>query len=213
MADVFMDDNGDGIRQPGEAAIAGAPLTAGNAFVEASTDKAGNAMIDGLEPFRPVMIGIDAGSLPDPYVQPALPGVVVTPRPGVVTRVALPMTQAGEIEGVVMRDGGNPIEGLSLELVDAEGRVRATTLTEFDGYFLFESVAYGRYTVRMAKASAAALRLDPALVLSAAPGKATPRIKLGTQKLKPLQRAATATDDGGDGANSARGPPTTGGLR
>jgi len=213
MADVFMDDNGDGIRQPGEAAIAGVPLTAGNAFVEASTDKAGNAMIDGLEPFRPVMIGIDAGSLPDPYVQPALPGVVVTPRPGVVTRVALPMTQAGEIEGVVMRDGGNPIEGLSLELVDAEGRVRATTLTEFDGYFLFESVAYGRYTVRIAKASAAALRLDPALVLSAAPGKATPRIKLGTQKLKPLQRAATAPDDGGDGANSARGPPTNGGLR
>lgn len=207
MADVFMDDNGDGIRQPDEAAIAGVPLTAGNAFIDASTDKSGQAMIDGLEPFRPVMIGIDAGSLPDPYVQPALPGVVVTPRPGVATRVALPMTQAGEIEGVALRDGGNPIEGLSLELVDAEGRVRASTLTEFDGYFLFESVAYGRYTVRMAKASAAALRLDPTLVLSAVPGKATPRVKLGTLKLRPQQRDAVVTDAGVESGNSARGPP------
>ena len=149
MADVFMDDNGDGIRQPGEAALKGVPLTAGNALIDAATDGDGRAMIDGLEPFRPVMIGIDAGSLPDPYVQPSLPGVVVTPRPGVATRVALPMTAAGEIEGVMIRDGGNPVEGLTLELVDAESRVRATALTEFDGYFLFESVAYGRYTVRL----------------------------------------------------------------
>lgn len=207
MADVFMDDNGDGIRQPGEAAVVGVPLTAGNAFVEASTDKSGRATIDGLEPFRPVMIGIDAGSLPDPYVQPALPGVVVTPRPGVATRVALPMTQAGEIEGVAIRDGGNPIEGLSLELVDAEGRVRATTLTEFDGYFLFESVAYGRYAVRMAKASAAALRLDPAFVLSVGPGKAAPRVKLGTLKLRPLQRDAAGPTAAAESGNSARGPP------
>ena len=36
-------------------------------------------------------------SLPDPYVQPAVPGVVVTPLPGVATRIAIPMTAAGEI--------------------------------------------------------------------------------------------------------------------
>jgi hypothetical protein len=117
------------------------------------------------------MIGIDAGSLPNPYVQPALPGVVVSPRPGVATRVALPMTAAGEIEGTLRRDGGNAIEGLSIELVDAEGRVRATTLTEFDGYFLFESVAYGRYTLRLGKASAAALRLDSALRSAPSPAR------------------------------------------
>ncbi|HMO76733.1 MAG TPA: carboxypeptidase-like regulatory domain-containing protein [Sphingopyxis sp.] len=211
LAEVWMDENGDGIRQPGEAAMPGVALTAGHAFVEAATDRGGRGTIDGLEPFRPVMIGIDAGSLPDPYVQPALPGVVVTPRPGVATKVMLPMTAAGEIEGVVMRDGGNAIEGLALELVDAEGRVRATTLSEFDGYFLFESVAYGRYTVRLAKASAEALRLDAGFAMNAAPGKATPRVRLGTLVLKPVRRAMA---DGGEGAtgegNSARGPP--GGL-
>ncbi|PAL21564.1 carboxypeptidase-like regulatory domain-containing protein [Sphingopyxis sp. GW247-27LB] len=207
LADVFMDDNGDGVRQPGEAAVARVPLTAGNAYVDAATDADGRAVIDGLEPFRPLLIGIDAGSLPDPYVQPALPGVVVTPRPGVATRVALPMSAAGEIEGVAMRAGGNAIEGLSLELVDAEGRVRATALSEFDGYFLFESVPYGRYTVRMAKASAAALRLDPAFVLSAMPGKASPRVRLGTLALKPL--AGVLADAGTilEGDAGALGPP------
>ncbi|HEY0594714.1 carboxypeptidase regulatory-like domain-containing protein [Sphingopyxis sp.] len=207
IADVWMDDNGDGIRQPGEAALPGVPLTAGNAAVDAATGKDGRGTIDGLEPFRPVMIGIDAGSLPDPYVQPALPGVVVSPRPGVATRVALPMAAAGEIEGVIRRDGGNPVEGLSLELVDAEGRVRATTVTEFDGYFLFEGIAYGRYTVRPGKVSAAALRLDGAFAIGAVPGKATPRVRLGTLALKPLRREVARQDGDPPGGNSARGPP------
>jgi hypothetical protein len=101
----------------------------------------------------------------------------------------IPMTAAGEIEGVAMRDGGNAIEGLAFELVDAEGRVRATTLSEFDGYFLFESVAYGRYTVRVATASAAAVRVDAAFAVTAAPGRAVPRVRLGTLVLKPLRRA------------------------
>ncbi len=207
MAEVWMDDNGDGIRQPGEAALPDVPITAGHAFVDAATDKGGRATVDGLEPFRAVMIGIDAGSLPDPYVQPALPGVVVTPRPGVATKVMLPMTAAGEIEGTIIRDGGNAIEGLTLELVDAEGRVRATTLTEFDGYFLFESVAYGRYTVRIAKNSAQLLRLDGAFAISASPGKAAPRIRLGTLALKPLRRdVAAAAAPTGEG-HGARGPP------
>lgn len=207
IADVWMDDNGDGIRQAGEAALPGVPLTAGNATIEAATDKAGRAAIDGLEPFRPVLIGIDAGSLPDPYVQPALPGIVVSPRPGVVTRIALPMTAAGEIEGVARRDGGNAIEGLSVELVDAEGRVRATTLTEFDGYFLFEGVAYGRYTVRLGKASAAALRLDGAFAVSAVPGKGTPRVRLGTVTLKALRGNMVLQDGKAPDDNRARGLP------
>lgn len=211
IADVWMDENGDGVRQAGEAALPGVPLTAGNAHVEAATDAAGRAMIDGLEPFRPVLIGIDAGSLPDPYVQPALPGVVVTPRPGVATRVAMPMTAAGEIEGIVRRDGGNPVEGLALELVDAEGRVRAATLSEFDGYFLFEGVAYGRYTVRPGNASAAALRLDAAFAIPAVPGKATPRVRLGTLMLKPLRRDLVADQAAAPAGNKARAPPGSGG--
>ncbi|WP_188237365.1 collagen binding domain-containing protein [Sphingopyxis sp. LK2115] len=212
VAEVWMDENGDGVRQSGEAALPGVPLTAGHGHADAATDASGRGTIDGLEPFRPVLIGVDAGSLPDPYVQPALPGVVVTPRPGVATRIAIPMTAAGEIEGIARRDGGNPVEGLLVELVDAEGRVRAATVTEFDGYFLFEGVAYGRYMVRLGKASAAALRLDARFTVAAVPGKATPRVRLGTLMLKPVRRDALAGDDASPGLGEARGPPRSGGL-
>lgn len=212
IADVWMDENADGVRQAGEAALPGVPLTAGRAHADAATDAAGRGTIDGLEPFRPVLIGIDAGSLPDPYLQPALPGIVVTPRPGVATRVALPMVAAGEIEGIARRDGGNPVEGLRVELVDAEGRVRASTVTEFDGYFLFESIAYGRYMLRLGKASAAALRLDGRFTMDAAPGRETPRVRLGTLMLKPARREVASGDDVLPGLNGARGSPGNGGL-
>ena len=41
IADVWMDENGDGVRQPGEAALPGVPLTAGRAHADAATDAAG----------------------------------------------------------------------------------------------------------------------------------------------------------------------------
>src|SRR3546814_16286416 len=71
-----MDENGDGVRQPGAAAMPDVPLPAGNAFVDAATDKAGRGTLDGLEPFRPALIGIDAGGRPAPHFQPAPTGGV-----------------------------------------------------------------------------------------------------------------------------------------
>lgn len=207
---VWQDDNGNGRREAGEAVMPKVALTAGNNFVEAATDAAGQAMIDGLEPFRPILIGIDAGSLPNPYIQPALPGIVVTPRPGVAVTVELPLVAAGEIEGTLVRAGGSAIEGILLELVDAEGRLRATTLSEFDGYFLFESAAYGRYTVRIAKSSAAAARLDPGFSIIATPGKAAPRVRLGRLVLQGTGGEQTAQSNAPDtGANIPRGPPAS----
>ncbi|MBA4747093.1 MAG: carboxypeptidase regulatory-like domain-containing protein [Sphingopyxis sp.] len=209
---VWQDRNADGIRQDDEPVMPGVELTAGTHFVDAATDADGRAMIDGLEPFRPVLIGIDAGSLPDPYVQPALPGVVVTPRPGVATLIALPLVAAGDIDGKLVRASGTALEGVSLELVDVEGRVRATTLSEFDGYFLFESVAFGRYTVRIAEASADAVRVDPTFSIAAAPGPDRPRARLGTLTLPgrdpPLARSGEPSPDPPPTADtSARGPP------
>lgn len=209
---VWQDRNADGIRQDDEPLMPGVELTAGSQFVDAATDSAGRAAIDGLEPFRPIMIGIDAGSLPDPYVQPGLPGVVVTPRPGVATLIALPLVAAGDVDGKLVRPGGAALEGVVLELLDVEGRVRATTLSEFDGYFLFEGVAYGRYTVRIAAASVNAVRVDPGFSIVAAPGPDRPRARLGTLTLQsrdpPLADGAQAPMEAPPTSDtSARGPP------
>lgn len=179
LARLFYDDNGDGRRQAGEEFAQGITLTAGNSVAAEPTDAEGVALIDALAPFRPVLIGVDETSLSSPLVRPAIPGVVVTPRPGVVTEIAIPLVAAGEIEGILIRRGGTGIEGLDLEVVDASGHVRALARTDFDGFFIIESVPYGQYQLRVSMLSAAAANISPDLgtiILS----RERPRVRLGT---------------------------------
>ncbi len=167
LAIVYRDRNRDGKRQPDEQLVENVELTAGRTTALVPTDERGRSVIDNLEPFRPVLIGIDSSSLSDPYVQPALPGIVVTPRPGVAVTVELPLVAAGEVEGTLMRKGGGIFAGVGLELLDVEGRVIRETQTEFDGFFLFEGVPYGEYRVRIARLSAQAIGMSTAHLASA----------------------------------------------
>ncbi|WP_339688557.1 carboxypeptidase regulatory-like domain-containing protein [uncultured Parasphingorhabdus sp.] len=159
LAIVYRDENRDGIRQAGEPLVENVELTAGQSVTLTATDTNGRAIIDNLLPFRPILIGIDSSSLSNPFVQPALPGVVITPRPGVAVTVELPLVSAGEVEGTLVRRGGGAIAGVGMELVNGEGRVVRETQTEFDGFFLFDGVPYGIYTVRIAKLSAQAIQV------------------------------------------------------
>lgn len=194
LATVFYDDNGDGLRQADEALAEGVVLTAGNAVADTPTGADGQALVGELTPFRPVVIGIDESSLGNPLVRPAVPGVVVTPRPGVFTELTLPLVSAGEVEGSLVRSGGSGIEGVDLEIVDARGNVRATTRTDFDGFFLFESVPYGRYQLRVSALAAQAVGIDQAL----APvllDRAHQRVRLGALSVNARSDLARAPPD------------------
>ena len=191
VARVYRDLNGDGLRQANEPVEKDVQLAAGRVPVERLTGKDGQVVIDSLEPYQPVLIGIDASSLPDPLVQPATPGIVVTPRPGVAVAIELPLVSAGEIDGTLVRAGGGHFEGVDLELVDSEGRVARKTRTEFDGFFLFEGVPYGRYTVRIAQISADAARVSTALKGVALVGGETPSVHFGTIAAEPQIRQAS----------------------
>jgi hypothetical protein len=206
MAEVFYDDNGDGLRQSGEALVADVGLTAGNAVADTPTNAAGRAMIDALPPHRAILIGIDESSLDDPLTRAALPGVVIVPRPGVVTRVQLPLVATGEVEGMLLGDGGVGREGVDLELVDAHGAVRATARSDFDGFFLFETVPYGQYRLQVASAAAATLGVVPA-VASATLNRQTPRIRLGEQRLQPADPLTTAERIAASRTDNARDGP------
>lgn len=176
---VYRDMNANGrhdVNEPWEKDVA---VTAGRVPVDQATNARGEALVDGLEPFQPVLIGIDASSLPDPMVQAALPGMVVIPRPGVAAVIELPLVGAGDIDGTLVRAAGGSIEGVDLELLDAERRVIARTRTDFDGFFLFDRVAYGRYTVRIAQLSADAAKLAPGLAARAEVGPGAPSAHLG----------------------------------
>jgi len=180
VALVFTDENGDGKHQAHEKVEKDVLITAGQALSENPTDRSGRAVVDDLDPWRPVLIGIDANSLSSAYLQPSLPGRVITPRPGVATLVEIPLVSAGEIEGVVVRRNGSSVEGLELELVDARGTVRARTRSEFDGFFLFEGVPYGGYAIRLSKLSAGAAKIERSgLIDAVALTTDKPRLRLG----------------------------------
>lgn len=115
--------------------------------------------IGGLATYAPLAVGIDQSSLSDPMLAPKKAVQVVVPRPGIPAEVDIALVGAGDIEGAIVKNGELGFEGLDLELVDSAGRVVATTRTDFDGFFLFERAPYGRYTLRIAAASAKAAGL------------------------------------------------------
>lgn len=179
VARIFHDANGDGLRQPDEPAAANVQVTVGRSPVETLTDSSGLVVLDRLEPHRPVLVGIDAASISDPFTQPPGPGVVVTPRPGLAVAFDLPLVSAGEVIGTLNAVGGRTLEGIDLELVDNDGRVAAVTRSDFDGFFQFERVPYGSYRLRIAKLSAQAARLHPDLPQKVTVGSDAPTAQLG----------------------------------
>lgn len=182
---VFRDDNGDGVLSPGEQPLSGVQVEAGYVESKQPTDKNGHTIIEGMKPFVPVLVSIDTGSLPDPYLQPQGKGIVVTPRPGIAASIALPLSPTGEIEGTVHDLSGAPRGGVQLELVDAKGDVAATAATEYDGYFLFEAVPYGRYALRLAGSSAKALAAARGLANDLVLSHDKDVQRLGIVRLKP----------------------------
>ena len=191
-ARVYRDRNDNGVRDPSEPFEKGALVTAGTRVVEKPTDERGSVLVGGLETFSPVTIGIDASSLADPNLVPKKALQVVVPRPGVPAQVEIGLVGGGDIEGAIVKSGGLGFEGLTLELLDESGNVVATAQTDYDGYFLFERVPYGRFALRVAAESAAAARILPDLKAEAVVTEEQSSARMGSIEVTPMPRVASA---------------------
>ena len=83
--------------------------------------------------------------------------------------VNFPVYLAGEIDGTVFSnsDGRHrEVANVEIELVAEDGEVVARSKSQFDGFYLFERVRPGRYTVRAAPEVAArrGLVIEPRVV-------------------------------------------------
>jgi hypothetical protein len=191
-ATVYRDVNDNGVRDPSEPLEKGALVTTGTKQAETPTNDKGSVLIAGLSAFAPLTVGVDESSLSDPMLVPRKALQVVVPRPGVPAEVEIGLVGGGDAEGAIMKSGGTGFEGLDLELVDGSGKVVATARTDFDGFFLFERVAYGRYSIRVSAASAVAARVATELGASfeISPDKAVAR--LGAFYVRPSPEIASA---------------------
>jgi hypothetical protein len=191
-ATVYRDLNANGAHDPAEPYEKGALVTTGTTLAERLTDAKGAVTIGGLASYTPIAVGIDASTHADPMLVPKKALQVEVPRPGIPADVEIGLVGGGDIEGAVVKSGGLGFEGLDLELVDASGKVVGTTRTEFDGFFLFERVAYGRYTVRVTRESATIAKIATELGAHAEITPAKAVVRLGAIRVSPAAVVASA---------------------
>lgn len=152
LAIAFRDLDGDGLRDDGEPGLEKIGFR-GGAGGEVLTDASGMALITGLGDGRPAQVSFLTDSLPDPFLSPTRPGVEVVPRPGRTHVAMFPVAVVSEVEGRAYFQGESEkraVSNVQLELVDGEDNVIATARTEYDGFFLFERVPPGDYSIRLA---------------------------------------------------------------
>lgn len=146
---VFLDTDGDGVYTPDvDQPLPGARLrvNGGNTREESGDD--GRVTVKATGAQDVVNIEVDKTSLEDPYYQPGIEGYSTAPRPGSLPVFDFPVIETGSIDGTAMREDGDPIPGLRIELVNAEGAVVMSTESAYDGFYTFEFVPPGTYTVR-----------------------------------------------------------------
>ncbi len=191
---VFLDADGDGRRSPDEEPLTGVNVTAGQFGSSEPTNDDGHAIVEGLPPFESVLISIDESSLPDPFLMSRGGGIVVTPRPGVPAVIELAVAPTGEVEGLLTSPEGTPLGGAKLELLDARGQVVSRTMSEYDGFFLFERIPYGRYQLQLADETRAVLGVGAALADAIELGPDHTLDRVGTIRLQGATTVAQARD-------------------
>ena len=158
-ATVYRDLNDNGTRDPAEPLEKGALVTTGTTQAARATNAKGAVTVAGLTAYAPIAVGIDETSLSRPHAdaQEGAAGgrAAAGCRRGRGNRAGW----RRRCRRRVTKSGGLGFEGLDIELIDAAGKVAGWARSDFDGFFLFERVAYGRYTIRVPKDSAAAAKI------------------------------------------------------
>ncbi|MEA2490550.1 MAG: hypothetical protein QOH21_2342 [Acidobacteriota bacterium] len=151
-ARVFLDRNGNGIRDAGEPPIENAGFFVNRNSVIPTTNVRGIAMLDYLPAHTPTDVLLSTSTLEDPWWVPSRPAVRMVPRPGKALVVDFPVAVSGEITGTVYLDTGKgprPAARIRMQVVNADGKVIAESPTEADGFYDLTKVPPGQYTLRV----------------------------------------------------------------
>ncbi|MEQ8412309.1 MAG: hypothetical protein RIB52_12200 [Erythrobacter sp.] len=172
VAEMFVDENGDGFRDEGEEAIEGGRLLVGSAVRREETGPDGAVLVSGLPAGREVDVEMQLSSLDDFTLRPARAGERLVLRPGEVRALAVPLRPTGSLEAQVLLQAGDdrvPRPGVLVVLRDADGREVARAPTDFAGYVLFEGLGFGTYSLEAAGRAQSGLsvsRAEPDLATS-----------------------------------------------
>lgn len=148
---VFVDENGNGLRDPGERGLEGVRVVVGGRATR--TDAQGRHGVWDLVPFEPVRVWADSASIADPTLVPLRGAIEVAVPPSSVRRVDIAVTPSRELWGRVVRvtpDGEVALPHAELELVQVGTGVTRSVRAYSDGAFYESGVKPGHYELRAA---------------------------------------------------------------
>ena len=112
---VFVDDDGDGVLDPGEQLAAQIPVLVGGE--RAITDREGRYASWGMLPYAVLPVGIDTLSLPVTDLSPGAGEPLLRPTPNLYTPVDLPLVRTREAYGRVQWTGAaRGLAGITIEI-------------------------------------------------------------------------------------------------
>ncbi len=150
---LFMDNNNNGIRDPGEPPVPWASYR----DQETLQTWPGALPLTALPSYRPVQIETRHLKFDDPFLVPRAEAYELRTHAGSDISVDIAVVMTGDIEGHVFigsADDAAAARGVIVSLHDAQGREIARTRSEFDGFYNFTGVPGGDYEVRVAASGA-----------------------------------------------------------
>ncbi len=157
---AFVDGNGNGVFDSGEAPVAGLAIDGGAKRL--STDENGQVLVTGLGYAATARVQTNLDDVDLPYVTSPPSIIEFTPRAGRVVTVYYPLRPQGEVLArLLFRQPGGKLVGLSavrLRAIRAEGGL-IESATEYDGSTVFGNLQAGNYTLELDPEQAARLKM------------------------------------------------------
>lgn len=147
---VFLDHNGNGVRDEGEEGLANVRVQVGHG--SAMTDSSGAYRVWDIVPFEPVVVGADSMSFESPLWVTGDEVLAVLPSPNHFTGVDVPLSTGAVLEGRLVRAFGGSLQGVAgatLELREQRSGRRRSVVTFTDGSFYMLGVPQGQYSLEV----------------------------------------------------------------
>lgn len=148
-ARVFMDRDSNGVFSDGDTPVGEARIRVDNTPTAALTDEDGILVTHAGTGPNDSVVTLDTASLGDPYYHSLLGGYKTFLRPGTFPSFDFPVIETGAVDGTISYANGRAVQGIRLDLVNADGAVVQTTESAYDGFYTFEYVRPGAYTVQV----------------------------------------------------------------
>ena len=149
QAFVYDDRDYDGQFSEGDEPVQGARVQFARRATKEKTNE--NGVINEFIAANNKVINVQMvdSSIENPYLVSKELGYKIFPRPGVRQKLEFPLIETGAIDGTLRWSSqGKPIAGVRLQLLNDDGEVIQSTQTAVDGYYTFEQIPPGQYTIR-----------------------------------------------------------------